>query len=180
MDEPLDELYLNWLFHEVVPRRMTPGRFKHWHLLRQMYKKEFVWLIPNDDNRVEDGRELRREFFKETGAQFDDEWSDLGCSLLEMLIALSRRLAFEADGTPREWFWALLRNMRVDDFIDPFYEDLPEKIENAVDTALDKLVWRQYEYDGTGGGLFPLVYPDRDQRDVEIWYQLNAYLLENS
>jgi hypothetical protein len=28
------------------------------------------------------------------------------------------------------------------------------------------------------GGFFPLTHPNDDQRKVEIWYQMNAYLDE--
>jgi hypothetical protein len=33
--------------------------------------------------------------------------------------------------------------------------------------------------DGSGG-LFPLKNPQQNQRTTEIWYQMNAWLMENS
>ena len=47
----------------------------------------------------------------------------------------------------------------------------------TVEEILNRVVWRTNESDGTGG-LFPLSRPYLDQRDVEIWSQLNAFLLE--
>ena len=46
-----------------------------------------------------------------------------------------------------------------------------------VNDVLDRVIWRTYRWDGHGG-LFPLNEPEKDQREVEIWYQLSAYLLE--
>ena len=52
-----------------------------------------------------------------------------------------------------------------------------EAVTTDAEEVLDAVIFRNYEYDGRGG-LFPLRYPDRDQRDEELWSQLNAYLLE--
>jgi hypothetical protein len=173
MDAPLDELYLQWLYGKVASPRARSPRRTYWSLLRQLYMKEFVWFIPNDDNRVEDGRDLRFEFAQECNLpDLDVNWQGLGCSLLEMLIALSRRLAFEAEGEAHIWFWHLLRNLGLSDYNDATPGD-PEDVEEVLDT----LIWRTYSYDGRGG-LFPLERAETDQRETEIWYQLNAYLLD--
>ncbi len=47
-----------------------------------------------------------------------------------------------------------------------------------IDDILERLIWRQYQEDGQGG-FFPLAWPEQDQREVELWYQMNAYLAEN-
>lgn len=173
MNEPLDELYLTWLYEHVAPVKLkTPSR-TYWNLLRLLFKTEFVWWVPNDDNRVEDGRDLRDEFLADQGIDVEDEdWLDLGCSMLEMLIGLSRRLAFEAEGEPRIWFWEMIDNLGLYGYNDaaPFNKDTVQEI-------VDQVIWRTYRRDGFGG-LFPLQRATRDQREVEIWYQLNAYLLE--
>ncbi len=98
----------------------------------------------------------------------------LGCSMLEMLIAFSRRLSFETEGAPRVWFWHMLENLDLAQFNDKEYNDLHQR---GIDAALDQVIWRTYSPDGYGG-LFPLRHPREDQRDVEIWYQLSAYLME--
>jgi hypothetical protein len=90
-----------------------------------------------------------------------------------MLIALSRRLAFEADGQARAWFWHLLHNLEIDNYTDavaPF----PER---RINNVLDTVIWRTYREDGRGG-LFPLKRAHENQKKVEIWYQLAAYLLQ--
>ena len=109
MTKPLDELYLEWLYSQVASLRSRNPERKHWALLRQLYSTEFVWFVPNDDNRVEDGRDLRHEFLEDEGlTDVDPEWMDLGCSAFEMMLGLARRLSFEAEGEPREWFWRLM------------------------------------------------------------------------
>lgn len=177
MSAPLDELYFNWLYSQVAnPKIKTPVR-TYWFLLRQIFRKEFVWFIPNDDNRVLDGKELRLEFLDQEDIRNPGpDWLDMGCSMLEMLIGLSRRLSFEAEGEPREWFWKLLENIRIADFCDKIYAS-GEFSEMVIDGILDKVIWRTYTRNGVRG-LFPLKHARRDQRNVEIWYQMNEYLLE--
>ncbi len=142
--------------------------------MRQLYIKEFVWFIPNDDNRVEDGRDLRYEFVdSEDMEDVDPDWMTLGCSMLELLVGLSRRLSFEADGEPRVWFWHMLDTLEIScndkEYTNQHYRE--------IDETLDRVIWRTYSPDGHGG-LFPLRHATQDQRDIEIWYQLSAYLLE--
>jgi hypothetical protein len=171
---PLDELYLQWLYGQVAEIRYKTRSRTYWSLFRLLYVKEFAWTILNDDNRVADGKQLREEFLDDEGiVHVDANWMDLSCSFLEMLIGLSRRLAFETDGEARDWFWHLLQTLDLFSYTDNRHIPLDE-----VDDILDVVIWRRYNQDGQGG-LFPLKHPQRDQREVEIWYQLNAYLMEN-
>jgi len=173
LTEPLDELYLRWLYSQVANPRARNKQRTYWELLRIQFTTEFVWLIPNDDNRVEDGRALRGDFLQDEEISFPDEnWLGLGCSFLEMAVALSRRLSFEGGGISSEWFWVLMKNLDLQDCTDAAQTPTQE-----VDSTLNRVIWRTYEPDGHGG-LFPLTRPKRDQRTVEIWYQLQAYLLE--
>lgn len=169
-----DDLYLRWLYRQVASDRYKNPRLTYWSLIRHLYTTEFVWFIPNDDNRVADGKELRYEFIQdERMINVSNEWMTLGCSMLEMLIALSRRLAFEAEGEPREWFWHLMRNLELDQITDAKH---PYPEEEVFD-VLNNVIYRQYQVDGQGG-LFPLRNARQDQTKVEIWYQLAAYLLQ--
>lgn len=177
MSAYLDERYFDWLYGQVCSVRAKNPSRTYRNLLDILYTKEYVWLVPNDDNRLEDGRDLRLEFLETEEILVsgrDSLWLDLGCSVLEFLVGVSRRLEFETDVNSDIWFWELLDNLGLSGMNDRVAIDKEE-----VDYVLDRLIWRTYEYNG-GGGLFPLVYPERDQREVEVWYQLSAYILERS
>jgi len=175
MSELLDEQYLTWLYARIGSVKETNPSWTFWSLVRQLFVKEFVWIIPNDDNRVEDGRDLRYRFLEENHIEdVDPDWMGLGCSFLELLLGLSQRLSFEAERNPATWFWELLTNLGLNKYSDEVKKTLMTK---KVDEVIDKVIWRTYDFDGRGG-LFPLKEPHEDQRDVEIWYQLSAYLLE--
>lgn len=97
----------------------------------------------------------------------------MGCSVFEMLIGVARHLSFEMDGEVGEWFWHLINNLGLTRYNDKRWN------ERWVEQVVERLVWRQYSYDGNGG-LFPLQAPHEDQRDVELWFQMEAYMLEMS
>lgn len=174
MAEPLDEAYLKWLYSQVAgPRIKNPSR-TYWRLFRQLYKTEFVWIVPNDDNRVEDGKELRPEFMRARARDADQEWLDLGCSFLEMLIALSRRVSFEHGyDTAEHWFWVLLKNVGLDKC-----NDASNISEQKISEIVNRVIYRTYDGKGNGG-LFPHKHTSKDQRKVELWYQFNGYLLDD-
>jgi hypothetical protein len=174
MDGPLDEEYLVWLYSQVGAVKLRNRSKSYWSLSRQLFKTEFFWFVPHDDNRAEDGKDLRYEFLDACGLDAPDEWLQMGCSMLELLIAISRRLAFETEGQPRVWFWHLIEVLDLKQYNDRAFDDnAAEKVEEV----LNGVIFRLYEPSGRGG-LFPLNRPRQDQREVELWYQLSAYLLE--
>jgi hypothetical protein len=177
----LDEAYLTWLYGLVTSVQNRNPALNHWQLLGQMYTKQFEGYVPNDDNRAADGKDLRIRFLQSTGYPLNDPyglWFDLGCSLLEMIIALAERVSFEdeAQGTPVEWFWRLVHNLELDRYTDDIFEI---SIQEEVEEVLERLNRRTYQYDGTGG-LFPLRRAMEDQRTVELWTQMSTYLLEGT
>lgn len=177
MDEHLDESYFHWLYTLIGSSSRVPSR-THYALGRQLFRQEFVPHIPRDENRVNDGRDLRYEFVNEKMATREIEkvnasWMGMGCSFLEMLIALSRVFAFETETTTRGCFWHMMDNLNVSQFNDRYHAFG----EGDIADAMERVINRTYAPDGSGG-LFPLQNPKEDQRHVEIWYQLNAYLIE--
>lgn len=173
MNEPLEELYFVWLYELNADPSRRSRRYTYWNLFRRMHTTEFEWHIHNDQARVEDGVDLRREFIIDAEIPYvDDAWFNQGCSFLEMLVALSRRMAFEADSDAPSCFWNMLENISLFGM-----NDTVKNSAEIIDDALRRVIDRKYEPNGEGG-LFPLVHPKRDQRRVELWYQLNAYILE--
>lgn len=145
--------------------------------MEELFKKQFLWFVPNDDNRVEDSRELRCEFLDTAGLPDDDRmWMDLDSSVFELIIGVARRAAFETDGEVDIWFWQLMDNLGLRSFTDEVYMDNGA---SSVNDILETLINRTYSRDGHGG-LFPLKHPRANQRNVEIWYQMSAYLLEQN
>lgn len=172
---PLDELYFTWLYSKVGSVKEAHPSKTYWAILKKLFTKEFIWLVPNDDNRAEDGRDLRKEFLhQERITRVDDDWMRLGCSMLELLIALARRMEFESPGwTVKARFWELMENLLLDKYSD----DCPFS-EQEIDDILDAVIWRTYADDGTGS-LFPLRNVRQPTPQLEIWYQMCAYLIEN-
>lgn len=169
MSDALDERYLEWLYDLVGPQ---DDNVSHYKLMMKLLSTEFVMLVPNDDNRCADGIALRKEFMR-SGRMIrpSRQWMAMGCSVLEMLIGVARHLSFSAEGEVGEWFWILIDNLGLTRFNDHRMHDA------RVDEILERLVWRNYSYDGNGG-LFPLKQPHEDQRDVELWFQMESYILE--
>ena len=173
----LDQLYFEWLYSQISSVKRKNPSHTYWKLFKILYTKEFVWIVPNDDNRVEDGKDLRYVFLGENNLNFrtiDQEWLNMGCSFLELLIILSKITAFLMSTDHEEWFWDILENIDLRQYNDRAY--IPR---NEVEDKLDKVIWRTYKPNGHGG-LFPLKQAQRDQREVELWYQLNAYVGERA
>lgn len=171
----LDELYLIWLGGQVARSKTKAKTRTHWSLFRQLHRTIFVAIVPHDENRISDAGDLRYEFLAEhEDEQGDPDWMRLPCSMLELFIILSRQLAFEMDDSPTPWFWHLIETLELEQYNDTAYDDTAEE---AIAKTLDRVIWRNYRPNGQGG-LFPLRNSNRDQRKVELWYQLNAYLLE--
>lgn len=169
------ELYFDWLRRKVGVTMNPNPRRRHWLLLEQLINTEFEWHVCNDDNRAGDGKALRQAFISEFSA--DPGMSDSKCSMLEMLVALCDRLSFEDGKSVEQWFWELMENVGLRRFNDEYYEDHEDTYED-VHEILTRIIRRDYDANGEGG-LFPLANPKEDQREVELWYQMSAYLLED-
>ena len=87
--EKEEKKYYNYLVRLV----RTPESKRYTLLLEHLWRKEYYSILPNDQNRAKDGAFLRRE------VDYGDEYDFGPCRVLEMLIALSRRMAFELYGT---------------------------------------------------------------------------------
>ena len=75
------------------------------------------------------------------------------------------------------YFGVLIRNLKLNKLTDENWDILNGDF--FVEDAVFRVINRQFDYDGKGG-LFPLRHPNEDQRCDEIWYQMHAWLNENS
>lgn len=162
---PLDIEYYDWLVGQIhIPNGKSYGI-----LFERMHNLEFHWTVPNDNNRLKDGLDLRFEFARKKAKTLQLE----GATFLEVVVALSRRLAFVAGGDANRWAWKLLKNIRLTKM-----NDIPTDAESRdMDEILDAVIWRTYKPSGLGG-FFPLDNPAADQTQIEIWYQMQAYVNE--
>lgn len=146
----------------------APNNRRYNLLLNKLYSENYAPRLNRDINRALDGLQLR-EFY------CSDDMDDSPCSLLEMCIALSGRFDGNAGFDPDEVydnFWILMKNIGLDYYSDDRYS------EREVWGILKILQDRTYDFSGRGG-LFPLKRPKKDQRNVEIWDQMQAWKMEN-
>lgn len=173
IDEPVEEVYFNWLYNKVAFLMNPTPSLTFYTLLRDLHNIEFIWIVAGDENRAQDGLDIRKEFFRETFISKNTYWQNIGCSVLEMLIALSRRAEFNSYTDARDWFWVFIENLGLSEL-----NDASSEISNKVAPIIDTFIWRTYNKNGLGG-LFPLQHPNQNQKKLEIWYQFHAYLNEN-
>ena len=165
-EKPLDDIYFEWLYNFIGNSRNRNPERGHWELAKRLYITEFKHFVPNDNNRAMDGKELRERFIDEQNIKnVDQDWMDLECSMLEMLIALSERADFHAfDGTANGgvggWFWKLMENINLKKYTDAVINDRDLEV---IDKVIAKVNNRTYRPNGRGG-LFPLKRPEWDQQ----------------
>ena len=148
--------YFRWLKSQIEQRE----NHRYDDLLEWLFYQDFYSILPMDENRARDGEALRMEY----GIQLNRP-----CSMFEMLIALARRMNFvlqELSDPPniKNYFWGFIENLGLDSND----EDL-----NYI--LIRRFLERRYERNGKGG-LFPLNRYTKDQRGVEIWYQMMSYV----
>lgn len=167
-ERALKHQYLEWLILQVDCDGYDP-------LLSRLHQKEFIWFVPNDDNRCQDALDLRTEFIHErgetAGTSLIKRLSHI--SVLEVLVGISRRMEFQMGGDARVWAMVLVANLELSKFKGRLSHSDGEEIDEIVQT----LVWRRYQPDGVGG-FFPLAWPEEDQSKVEIWNQMSAWINE--
>lgn len=168
MSEPIEAEYFNWLCAKVI----SPGTVNYYDLIKILYQTEFVWVVPGDRNRREDGLELRQYFLNESNLDKDSTWYNDLCSVLEVLISFAQRASFQTDTPVQEWFWIFMDNLGLSEFRHVSDSDLL-----VIEEILYNFVWRTYKPDGYGG-LFPLDRTEEDQTQIEIWYQFCAWVDE--
>lgn len=165
--KPLEELYFEWLCGPLD--RKWDISFDE-DMLALMHRTPFKPLVQNDQNRALDGIGLREEFLYECPVNSSPweigGWRSMPCSILEMLLALAERASYQTGVRKEDWFATFVHNLGL--------PAGPTKTRRV----LKRLNERTYHADG-GGGLFPLANPLEDQREVEIWYQMAAYVIEN-
>jgi len=171
-----DRFYPKYLKKLVMDKNYE----KYGILLDRLWKKEYYSILPNDQNRAKDGVLLRDI---PNGPDYRDYYGP--CSVLEMLIALAKRMEYEIlgtgyDKTYKDLFWEMINNLGLLRFDD--LNIMYDAQTNELDYILTRWIERQYYSDGSDG-IFPIKNwkrgIDEPQTHVEIWYQMMKYLEKN-
>lgn len=166
----IEQEYFEWMY-----KKMNTGdcakESSFRKLLTHLHEREFIYSIPKDANRAEDGEDLRYRFayeiYSPDSRDIIVDYLSRPCSILEMMIALSIRLEDIMDDPSvgdrtGQWFWKMIVNLGLGGMYDLRYD------EKYVDDIIDRFLDHDYEPDGRGG-LFRIRNCEYDLRDVEIW-----------
>lgn len=173
----LNEKYFEWLCDKVITE---DSNVKYSKLMSCLYDCIFIPVMYMDENRAEDGKNLRYRFGRENDIpssailmELDND--NFPCSMLEMMIALSIRCEEtimtdeEYGDRTGEWFWNMIVSLGLGTMNDSRFD------EKYVNIVVDRFINRQYKRNGEGG-LFTIDRIKKDMRKIEIWYQMCWYL----
>lgn len=173
-DDRINKDYFEWLC-ELIDSNRYSRQVSYRQLLSHLHDIEFTCLHPRDENRADDGVQLRRRY----GLSRDDaslaDYIRGPCSVLEMMVALAIRCEETImDDTAMgdrtgQWFWGMVHNLGLSPMKDYHFD------RKFVDDVIARFLNREYGPDGRGG-LFTVKNCNYDMRDVEIWCQLSWYL----
>lgn len=152
-------------------------------LLDYLYDCYFSPNMEMDENRAEDGKELRWQFCHERGFDRDNILDEIGkrkkCTMLEMMVALAQRCESQItmdmdDGVHAErWFYPMLESLGLSGMKNGRMD------ERKADDVVNRFLSRHYTYFGEGS-LFTVNNPKYDMRKTDLWYQAMWYIAEHS
>jgi hypothetical protein len=167
----MNDDYLDWLIDQVCDEGYEDMRERR-YLFEALDHEVFKPRLPMDRCRAEDGLELRRRYISETGCVMADHGR---CSVLEMMVALAMRceeqIMIDLDVGRRvgRWFFYMVRSLGM--LLDRGIFTSPYTVAMAVRRFQNGT----YAPDGRGGLFYIPGYP-KDLRNVDLWYQMQAYL----
>lgn len=178
--DPLTKEYFRWMYDQVVQVNDPQGLSSYWVVCARMMDFSFRDLVEHDSNRIAEATILRDEFLSTKKYVYPHDRNDLlfpDATIFEVLVALARRANFMVEMDLYKWFQLFLRNLGLDRYNDWYCSS---HFIGNIDRILDRFNSRTYKPNGHHGGLFPLAHPVRDQREVELWYQMAAFMTENT
>lgn len=148
-------------------------------LLRCLHNTRFTARMLLDEDREEDGSDLRNMFKKEFGYDSPNIQSKFldtrPCSILEMMVALCIRCEDHIMDDPSigdrtsKWFWDMVESLGLSGMRDTNFD------EAYTARVLARFNNREYFKNGRGG-LFMSNDPNVNMLDMDIWYQMCYYL----
>lgn len=179
--------YFGWLFYKIRKNDTSE------ELCRVLFETDYIYEMDEDEIRASDATDLRHMYADEEGQDEDKSkrdtdriWKSIHgkCSVLELLVSLCRHLDLmlneEEEGAMMpKFFGIMIRNLGLDGIDDEDFDHRPEGTKRYWEDKINRFLNRSYHSDGSGGGLFPLREAKKDQRNVSVWYQMNAWLEEH-
>ena len=175
--------YFEWMYASVCTDPEGNYIPDYHELLLYLHSRDFEYTLPMDGNREADGINLRYHYGWETGksnAEVASEIDVYPCSVLEVMVALCRRIESDVMGDynygnrTSVWFFSMLNSLGISEMTDDSIDNIDKLyLEEAIDRCLN----REYDYDGKGG-FFTCTNPYCDMRTVEIWNQAMWFLNE--
>jgi hypothetical protein len=152
-------------------------------MLSYLYSTDFKLTDPvvgHDDNRLDDGFELRAQYSNNfTDPEFPTIFEE-PVSVLEVLTAFAVRIDDDImyDGAlhASKWFFIMIDNLGMTNFTDDRLglDWVIDDEEQIID------IWMSRQYGPSGRGtIFPINNTGVDQRNVEMWYQMQEWFKEN-
>lgn len=176
-EKELVNRYIRWMYKQVYNENYIKN-LSYKKLFHYLNTIDFEYDIPMDENRAEDGINLRYRFgdeFNYTESMIALYLDNKKCSVLEMIVALAIRCEVHIMANPDfgnqtgKWFWQMISNLGLDSMTDNRFDS------EYIDEVIDRFLNHRYKSNGEGG-LFYIRDSKKDLRTAEIWYQMNWYL----
>ncbi len=182
MDINLNDLYFKWICSTIFPDKQL--RNSYTNVLHVLNTTKFEYILILDENREKDGVELHYHFSHACKIPYDIiriNFDNTRCSVLEMMTALALRCEndimsdLEHGDRTCKWFWIMFTNLGLINYddsswnVNSYYE---------VKNILRKFMFREYNSDGSNGGLFVCRNSEYDLRNMQIWDQMGLYINE--
>ena len=158
--------YFDWLVS--FTQFANGGSARDIDILQKLFNTPYRYFIARDVNRACEGSLLRDEYsakYAQPAAVATNE-----CSLLEMMVALSKRCDAtvtldSSDSNPAFWFKTMWDSLGFDTSgLDP-------------DTIISRFNLAAYGRDGEGGLFYiPNLDPRVEMPRNELWTQMNLYM----
>ena len=149
-EDRINDEYFEWLC-ELIDSKRFSKRVSYRKLLMHLHAIEFTWFIQRDENRADDGIQLRRRFAMVRDDLSLQRYLQGPCSVLEMMVALALRCEewimddAQMGNRTGQWFWGMIHNLGLSPMTDSRFD------KNFIDDTIARLLNREYEPDGSGG-----------------------------
>lgn len=162
--------YIDWIKNRFLTTDRLDEDTQDYYI-RLLHSVPFTFSIQMDENRYDDGINLRYRYSDECNVpafMIDDT---IDCSVFEMLAALSIRCSEDIMGeNPGFWFWDWAGNV---------FGGFDNLDEHYILKRIYSWIGRKFDKNGFGSPFPIRKNTTSDQRKTEIWFQMLGYIHEN-